>query len=76
MIQVMPLIWGFIGLLFIGISLPLIFEKVPPNRWYGFRVRKTFASDRIWYQANRISGYDLLGAGIIVVLTATATGFF
>lgn len=69
-------LWLFVGLLFIGISIPLIIEKVPPNRWYGFRVAKTFSSERIWYAANRSAGYDLLRAGVVIALTAALTRLF
>lgn len=66
-------LWLFAGFLFIAISIPLILEKVPPNAWYGFRVAKTFASERIWYMANREAGYNLLYAGITIVVTAVVT---
>jgi uncharacterized membrane protein len=69
-----PLLWLFVGLLFIGISIPLVLEKVPPNRWYGFRVAKTFSNERIWYAANRVAGYDLLWAGVVIAITAVITG--
>jgi uncharacterized membrane protein len=66
--------WLLVGILFIGIGIPLILEKVPPNQWYGFRVTKTFSSERIWYAANRIAGYDLLWAGSAIAITAITTG--
>ena len=72
----MSLLWLFVGLVFISISIPLILEKVPPNRWYGFRVAKTFSSERIWYIANRVAGYDLLWAGVAIAFTAAVTGLF
>ena len=34
-----------VGLLMCGLSLPLIWHKVPPNNLYGFRVRQTLESD-------------------------------
>jgi uncharacterized membrane protein YfcA len=46
---------------------------VPPNRWYGFRVAKTFSDERIWYAANRVMGYDLLIAGLAMVVGALLT---
>lgn len=67
------LIWLFVGLILIGISIPLIFAKVPPNDWYGFRVAKTFSSRSIWYAANKVAGYDLLWSGIAVVITSVIT---
>ncbi|MFM2313914.1 MAG: hypothetical protein RLZZ04_3190 [Cyanobacteriota bacterium] len=66
-------LWLFVGLLFISMSIPLILEKVPPNKWYGFRVAKTFSSEGIWYSANRVAGYDLLSVGILTVVTAVVT---
>ena len=68
------LLWLFDGLLLIGISIPFILERVPPNRWYGFRVAKTFSSERIWYAANVVAGYDLLWAGVATAITAVITG--
>lgn len=68
------LLWLFVGLLFISISIPLILEKVPPNRWYGLRVAKTFSSQRIWYAANQVAGYDLLWAGVLIAIAAVTTG--
>ncbi|MGL5836279.1 MAG: SdpI family protein [Waterburya sp.] len=66
--------WLFVGLFFMGIGVPLILEKVPPNMWYGFRVAKTFSSESIWYAANRVAGYDLLWAGVVIFITAVITG--
>lgn len=41
-------------------SIPLILEKIPPNRGYGFRVKKTLADECIWYKANRYGGICFL----------------
>ena len=40
------------GLLFIGLSIPLLLNKVPPNLWYGFRTRLTLSDPQIWYPVN------------------------
>lgn len=63
------------GLLFLGLSIPLIWQQVPPNRWYGFRVSKTFSDEAIWYSVNRVAGYDLLLAGGTITLTALVMQF-
>lgn len=63
-----------VGLLFIGISIPLILRRVPPNRVYGFRVSKTLENSDIWYDANECSGKWLAGAGAVIVLAAIALG--
>ena len=62
------LVFLFCGLLFIGISIPLILEKIPPNRWYGFRTRKTLSNKEIWYKANKYMGRDFVILGGLVVL--------
>jgi uncharacterized membrane protein len=62
--------WSVVGIFFMLISIPSILEKVPPNRWFGFRVAKTFSDERIWYAANRVMGYDLLIAGAVILVVA------
>ncbi len=59
-----------LGLLFIALSIPLMLERVGPNRWYGFRVAKTLSDPRVWYPANRIMGYDMTAAGALVCITS------
>ncbi len=58
----------FCGLLFIGISIPLILGKIPPNHWYGFRTRKTLSNKEIWYKVNKYMGKDLAILGCLMVL--------
>ena len=41
-----------VGLLIVGLSIPLIRRRVKPNRLYGFRTPKTMSSEQIWYEAN------------------------
>ena len=47
----------------IVLSLPLILEMVPRNRFYGFRTEQTLSSDDVWYPANRVAGSALAVAG-------------
>ena len=44
------------GVLIIGISIPLVKRKIKMNRFYGFRIKKTFESDDIWYDLNAYAG--------------------
>ncbi|MEP7336610.1 MAG: hypothetical protein ABI977_02505 [Acidobacteriota bacterium] len=46
--SVQALKWFVAGVVFILIGIPTILEMIPPNRWYGFRVAKTFSDERIW----------------------------
>jgi uncharacterized membrane protein len=45
-------------------GVPMALGLVPPNRFYGYRTRKTLASADVWYRANRVSGWSLALAGI------------
>ncbi|OQA00552.1 MAG: hypothetical protein BWY69_01675 [Planctomycetes bacterium ADurb.Bin401] len=56
-----------IGLLIIVISIPLIFNKIRPNPWYGFRTPKTMSKPEIWYKANRYMAKNMLIAGIFIM---------
>jgi hypothetical protein len=61
------LLFLFIGLLMIGLAIPLIRAKVPPNTWYGFRIRLTLDDPEIWYPANRRGGWLLLAVGGVTI---------
>jgi hypothetical protein len=45
-------------------GIPMALGLVPPNRFYGYRTRKTLSSVEIWYRANRVSGWCMAIAGI------------
>ena len=55
------------GLLWIGISIPLIYEKIGPNQLYGFRTRKTLSNKEIWYKTNKYMGKDFIVLGCVEV---------
>ncbi len=61
-----------LGLLFLGISAPLIARRIPPNNWYGFRVPKTLSSPKIWYPVNQYSGKEMYKTGLRLILCAFA----
>jgi len=42
----------------------LVLNKIPRNCFYGFRTKKTVASDEIWYKANRWAGLSFLAAAL------------
>lgn len=65
----------FVGLLYIGISIPLIMGKVPPNAYYGFRTAKTMSNPDIWYKANAYSGWALLVSGVVIALATIALAY-
>src|SRR5689334_4549643 len=60
----------FGGLLFILLGLPLKYEKVLRNWFYGFRTRKTLSNDEIWYAVNRLTGIDMIRTGAVVTASA------
>ena len=52
------------------LSIPLIFEKIPRNRFYGFRTIYTRSSDAVWYRANKFTGKAMLCAGVFWLAAA------
>ena len=69
--------WVFagLGILLSLISLPLIFQMVPPNSGYGFRTQRTMHDSGIWYTVNKIAGIDLCAAGILIAVLCAGAGF-
>ena len=41
-----------VGLVFLGVLIPLVKRKIGRNGLYGFRTRETLASDKAWYAVN------------------------
>jgi hypothetical protein len=53
------ILFGVVGLLFIGLSIPLVLGRVPPNPFDGCRSTKTLSDSKIWYQVSLHGGYRL-----------------
>jgi uncharacterized membrane protein len=66
------LLFALIGLMFVGMSIPLIKGRVAPNRFYGYRTAKTLSDPKIWYEVNRLSGADLFLAGVLITVSSLA----
>ncbi|MGO8670515.1 MAG: SdpI family protein [Capsulimonadaceae bacterium] len=62
------------GILSIIVGIPLMQRRIKRNPWYGVRLPKTLADDRIWYEANAYGGRALCIAGIIQ--TAASIAFY
>src|SRR5688572_13826064 len=67
------IMFGGIGILYIILGVPLALGKIPPNWGYGFRTPRTLSDPRIWYEANRVSGYDLIAAGVAILALGGVT---
>ncbi len=65
----------FIGLLFVGLSMPLTQRKVKVNSWYGIRFQKSYESDQAWYDINAYGGRIMVYAGILMVLVGILSLF-
>ena len=51
--EILLILYIISGTLLIALSLPLLFEKVPPNPLYGFRVSQTLDNREVWYAVNK-----------------------
>ncbi len=70
------LLFTAVGLVFVGLGVPLLRGRVPPNPWYGCRTEKTLSDEKIWYAVNRVTGRDLIAAGVAVVVGSLAVFVF
>lgn len=64
--------FALIGLVFVGLSIPLIQRRIPPNHFYGFRTPKTLANPTIWYEVNHVAGNDFFIAGALIAASSLA----
>jgi hypothetical protein len=57
------------------ISMPLLKEKIRMNKFYGFRIKKAFQSDELWYKINKYGAGQfiygsifLFAAGFVLII--------
>jgi len=60
------------GLLFIGISIPLLKGSVKMNHLYGVRFKKSFESAENWYKINRYGAKQMILAGVAMIIIGLA----
>jgi uncharacterized membrane protein len=58
------------GALLIGLSFPLMLNKIKPNGLYGFRIPKTLNDPDTWYAVNHHFSFRLFWLGVACVLTS------
>lgn len=66
------LAFAAVGVLFVVSGIPLRMGRVRPNDWYGCRTRKTLSDEKVWYAVNRVTGRDLVVAGLAVIAGSLA----
>ena len=64
-----------VGLITIGICIPLYLGKIKRNYWYGFRIRKAFESDENWYRINRYGAKVLMSWSVVLLVVGFACLF-
>ena len=75
-VETAGLLFAAAGTLFIALGIPLLRGRVRPNSWYGCRTEKTLSDERVWYAVNRVTGRDLVAAGVAVVFVSVALLIF
>lgn len=62
--EILFALYAFGGLALAGLSVPLILNKVPPNRYYGFPARSILKDSKLWYRVNSYAGRRFMLAGL------------
>ena len=52
---VVPISLIVVGIVGIGLSIPMLLNRIPRNQVYGLRTKLSLSSDEIWYPANRFA---------------------
>jgi len=64
------ILFASVGLLFVSLSIPLIFKKVPPNSFYGCRTTRTLSDVNIWYESNQRFGRKFFVSGLLIFIAS------
>ncbi|BCM90793.1 hypothetical protein IAD21_02655 [Abditibacteriota bacterium] len=72
-----PIALSFIsvGLLLIGLNIPLLQGKIKRNPYYGVRIRKSFESEENWLKINRYGAKQMIVWSAVMVALGIATFF-
>jgi hypothetical protein len=63
------------GILYILVSIPLLFGRIGPNRFYRFRIARAYESTEMWYKVNRIGAKVFVGYGVTMLAIGTIVWF-
>jgi len=55
------------SLIILILSIPLILNLIPPQKWIGIRTPKTLSDETNWYRANRFAGWALLVSSVFYI---------
>jgi hypothetical protein len=68
-IVVGAVVFGGVGVLLMGLGVPLARRRIAPNGLYGLRCRETLSDAAVWYEANAVQGrgHVALGAGLLAL---------
>jgi uncharacterized membrane protein len=64
------IIFILVGIMEIILGIPLIYKKIKPNWFYGFRLPETVSNKEIWYKVNKQTGKDFVISGFILIITS------
>ncbi len=67
--------WTAVGLLCIGLAIPLVRGQVRRNVLYGVRFPQSFQSDEAWFAINRFGGRRLIIWSVPLVVIGIASFF-
>ena len=56
------------GIVFILVSIPLLFNRIGPNWFYGVRISKAYESEEMWYKVNRLGAKVFIGYGATLLV--------
>ena len=73
--QLLLILFLVCGLILVVLAIPLLYNKIPPNSFYGFRIAPAFDSPEIWYAVNHYAARWLIASGLSLILSTGALYF-
>lgn len=56
--------------IFLLLAVPLVLGRIPQNRFYGVRTRKTLSNKRVWFAVNKLAGRLIITSSLIYLSIA------
>lgn len=70
-----PMLYS-VGVLLIGLAIPLMGRRIKRNAFYGVRFPATLEDESVWYDMNAMGGRHMAAIGAVYLVLLTLVLFF
>src|SRR5579859_4595039 len=75
-LQLLMVMYVVMGLVVVGLAIPLVLRRIKPNPFYGVRLGRIMKDEKLWYAANAYVGWWMIALGVLTAILAVVLPMF